>query len=196
MFTALLDTSVLWPSFQRDFLLSLAAEGLYRPIWSQVILDELTWAETEKRVNRGAEQAQAEFASRKLVDQMNWAFDDSCVSGWEPLEGTYDLPDPNDEHLVAAAVVGGAGVIVSDNIRDLPASKLPNGITVVRAAQFALDTVSVAPSVALKAVRDISARYESPPRTTEQLVEVLRSRYKMGAAVDLILDAQRQSPDN
>lgn len=193
MFTALLDTSVLWPSFQRDFLLSLAAEGLYRPIWSQAILDELTWAETAKRVSRGAEQAQAELASRKLVDQMNWAFDDSCVSGWERLEGSYGLPDPNDEHLVAAAAVGGAGVIVSDNIRDLPTSKLPNGISVVRAAQFALDTVSVAPSIALKAIHEISARYENPPRTVEQLLEVLRNRYKMGAAVDLIIEAQEQS---
>jgi hypothetical protein len=41
MFAALLDTSVLYPMYLRDTLLRVAAKGLYRPLWSQHVLDEL-----------------------------------------------------------------------------------------------------------------------------------------------------------
>lgn len=190
MFAALLDTSVLWPSLQRDFLLSLAAEGMYRPIWSQAILDELVYAEAAKRIQRGAAPEQAQRAAEHLATQMNWAFDDSSVTGWEPLVGSYGLPDPNDEHLVAAAVVGGAGVIVSDNVRDLPDERLPVGISVSSAAKFAVDTVSLDPLTALQAIRRISGRYTTPRRSEVYLLSVLDERYGMGEAVALMRTAR------
>ena len=62
------------------------------------------------------------MVSQRLADQMNWAFDDSCVHGWEPLVGSYRLPDPDDEHLVAAAVIGGAQASCGRPLRQPAAS--------------------------------------------------------------------------
>ena len=92
MFAALLDTSVLWPSLQRDFLLSLAVEGLYWPLWSTAILDELRYREAQKLICRGHDPALAAQRAQRLVDRMSTAFNDAVVVNWECLDGTFGLP--------------------------------------------------------------------------------------------------------
>lgn len=141
MFSAVLDTSVLWPSLQRDFLLSLAAERTYSPKWSTAILDELVFHEAEKLAARGSLPDEAKQSAQRLIDQMSGAFDDALVTDWEPLEGTYALQDPDDEHVVATAVMCDAEVIVTENLRDFPASKLPAPIRAIPARDFVHDTV-------------------------------------------------------
>jgi hypothetical protein len=90
VFAALLDTCVLWLSLQRDFLLSMAIEGLYRPLWSEAILQELHRHERYKLTDRGGEEADAPAQADRLLDNMRVHFDDALVTGWEPLEGTFD----------------------------------------------------------------------------------------------------------
>lgn len=188
MFIALLDTSVLWPSLQRDFLLSLAIERVYRPVWSEAILAELEYHEALKLQNRGTAEKDAQARAARLVDQMRTAFSDAVVTGWEPLEGSYGLPDSDDEHVVAAAQIAGAGVIVTANLKDFPSKLLPDGIEAIPVTDFARDAVSLSPTRSLTAIAQIASRSgRTGPQLSElDIVGVLEQRYGMTEAMAMV----------
>lgn len=191
VFSAVLDTSVLWPSVQRDLLLSLAAEGCYRPLWSTAILDELAYHEGKKLAARGTPLTEAATSARRLITRMSAAFDDALVTDWEPLAGTYGLPDPDDEHVVAAAVLGGAEVIVTENLKHFPPESLPAPIRAVRARDFAYDTVRAHLAQASRAVLAICERSgrHGPTISPADLLAILGERYRMTKAVEMLLAA-------
>jgi hypothetical protein len=89
MFTALLDTCVLYPSMQRDFLLSLAIEGMYRPIWSSAILREIEYVEHAKLIRQGIESTTACERAQRLVTMMRTVrtIDDILIQ----LSGRYGM---------------------------------------------------------------------------------------------------------
>ncbi|MPV49405.1 PIN domain-containing protein [Pseudactinotalea sp. HY160] len=191
MFAAVLDTSVLWPSLQRDFLLSLATERTYSPKWSTAILDELVFHEAEKLVKRGAAVDDAERSAQRLIGKMSSAFDDALVTDWEPLEGTYGLPDPDDEHVLATAVMCSAEVIVTENLKDFPDSKLPSPIRAIPARDFVYDTVRAHLTQSCRAVIamcDRSGR-QGPKLTATDLLTTLDDRYQMTETVELLAAA-------
>ena len=188
VFAAVLDTCTLWPSLQRDVLLSFAVEGIYRPLWSGAILAELEATECSKLVKRGAPVDDAKRKAAALIAAMRTAFDDACVTGWEPLDGTFGLPDPDDEHVLAAAVVGGAGAIVTENLKDLRVAATPPSIHVLTPAEFASDTVAVDPTRALQAVTAVSARVTRPQMEVDTILVELERRYGWYDAVDLLRD--------
>lgn len=185
MFVALLDTNVVWPSVQRDFLLSLHIQGAYRAVWSEAILEELEYHEALKLKKRGVDEREAEQRAHALIAQMREHFSDSTVHGWEGLEGTFGLPDSDDEHVVAAAVVGGAEVIVTENLKHFPAELMPTRIEVLGAAEFARNTVDLSPRGAIAAVDEIVARSGrlGPQLTRGGVLAVLEGRYGMVEAV-------------
>ena len=193
MFAAILDTCVLWPSLQRDFLLSMAAEGLYRPLWSEAILEEVHRHEQYKLIKRGRSGEEALGLADHLLLQMRSAFDDALVTGWESLEGTYGLPDVDDEHVVAAAVVGGAGAIVTDNLKHFPEHLVPSHIQVLSGKEFACNTTDVDPERAAQAVWQMSKRRskESP----QEIVDLLVKLYGMSNVAEAVAPILAHVPD-
>lgn len=186
MYAAVLDTSVLYPSLQRDFLLSLAAEGSYRALWSSAILDELHECEQEKLIETGFTPLRARSAADHLINTMGSAFDDAEVTDWERYVAAVELPDQDDRHVVACAIAGRADAIITSNLRDFPLERMPLSIEVMPPQTFALHNVTLDPSRARRAVDGIVARsgaHGRPRRTLTEVLEILEARYGMHEAV-------------
>ena len=68
---------------------------------------------------------------------MNASVPDCLVTNYEKLSTTIELPDPDDHHVVAAAIVGHADAIVTFNTKDFPIAVLqPYGIEVQHPDEF------------------------------------------------------------
>jgi predicted nucleic acid-binding protein len=158
MYAVVLDANVLVPSALCDTLLRLAGDGFYRPLWSQRILDEVEFAVLEVRPELTVEQV------RRRIQAMRSAFLDANVVGWEQVAAGLDLPDPDDRHVLAAAIAGGAQAIVTFNGKDFPQDKLaPRGIEARHPDEFLLDQLDLAPSVLLEVLVQQAAALRNPP---------------------------------
>lgn len=60
----------------------------------------------------------------RIRDLMDSHVRDCLVSGYETLIANLDLPDPNDRHVLAAAIKSGADMIVTFNLKHFPSEKL------------------------------------------------------------------------
>jgi len=158
VFSAQLDTCVLYPSYLRDVLLQIAQHGVYRALWSAEILDELARTLRVRHLARGHDAHTVDAYVRRLLEQMDMAFPDALVENWHSLVPTVTLPDPNDRHVVAAAIVGRADVIVTQNLRDFPPEALPSPLLVQNADTFLLDSLDLHPAAVIAAVRTVAAR--------------------------------------
>ena len=97
---------MLVPIAPCDTLLRLADSGAFRPLWSDRVVEEALRA--LQHIHPDIDQNR--FLSR--FRSMDEAFEDARVKGWEPLEHSIDLPDPDDRHVVAlaACLCSGAGI--------------------------------------------------------------------------------------
>ncbi len=162
-FTALLDANVLYPFMVRDVLLTLAYAGLYRPLWTNTITDE--W-----RRNLIAAKPHLEPNLRDTVETMERAFPEAIVGGYEDLIPSFDLPDPDDRHVLAAAVKGSASLIVTENLGDFPEAILSQyGIEACTADEFIVNTIQLYTTDAVAALREMRSRYDAPAMTPDEL---------------------------
>jgi len=165
--TVVYDACVLYPAPLRDLLVRLALAGLVRARWTDAILDEMARSILRKRADLSAEKL---ARTRKLMCE---AVPDCLVTGYKRLTSLH-LPDPDDRHILAAAIRTGAQLIVTSNLRHFPARDLrkyairaesPDAF-VLRLTDESLDDVA-------GVVRDQAASLRTPPASAFELLATL-----------------------
>ena len=110
--------------------------------------------------------------TRELV---NKAVPDCLVIGYENLVEGLTLPDPNDRHVLAAAIRSGAQLIVTFNLKDFPDESLaPYGIEAKHPDEFILDQLGLAPAAIVNVLHEQAQALKNPKRTVPELLETLR----------------------
>lgn len=165
-FVALYDACVLYPATLRNLLMHLALSGLFRARWTERIHDE--WMSNLLAKRSDLTRAQLE-RTRSL---MNASVPNCLVVGYEGLEAQLTLPDSNDLHVLAAAILCQAGTIVTFNLKDFPTKTLaPLGITAQHPDEFIEHAFGISPAAVIAAVRDHRASLTHPPKTADELLD-------------------------
>ena len=174
---ALLDASVLYPAALRNLLMRLAGAYLFQAKWTARIQDEWTVA-----LARDHPEFVKQIARTRVLMESSH-IPDAEVTGYELLIDTLTLPDPDDRHVLAAAIHGGATVIVTANLRHFPAATLaPHGLIVQHPDAFVFDLLTDDPDAVLATMLQHRLSLVSPPKTAEDYLATLE-RHHMTATV-------------
>jgi predicted nucleic acid-binding protein len=167
-YTAFFDACVFYPAPLRDLLIQLATTGLFRAKWTNQIHDEWIRNLLANRPDLDKEKLQR---TRTL---MNESVLDCLVTGYEQLIPCVDLPDPNDRHVLAAAIVSRSDAIVTTNLKHFPMEKLaPFNIEPIHPDEFIFNQFGLNQAKVITAVGKIRSRLRNPELNSEEYLSKL-----------------------
>lgn len=165
-FTVVYDACVLYPASIRDLAVELARTGLLRAKWTARIHAE--WINAVIRQRPELDRVRLE----RVATLMNSAVSECLVTGFESLEaGLTSLPDPDDRHVLAAAIHCSAQEIVTFNLHDFPEAALrPYGIRAVHPDVFVEHLLDLNGEAVCEAIRRIRRRLANPLCSPEEMI--------------------------
>lgn len=169
-YTVIYDACVLYPAPLRDLLIELASASLFRAKWSDEIHDEWIGALLKAR----PELEDALVRTRML---MNEAVLDCLVEGHHDLIPGLILPDPDDRHVLAAAIHAGADAIITFNLKDFPKDVAAQyNIEILHPDDFIEFQYDFENAAVIIAAQRCRARLKNPPLSVEEYLLVLANQ--------------------
>jgi predicted nucleic acid-binding protein len=164
---AIHDANVLYPAPIRDLFLRLAQSRLVFAHWTEMIHDEWVRNLLENNPSLSPENI---ARTRRL---MNAAVRDCLVTGYEVLINTVQLPDPDDRHVLAAAIHADAHAIITYNLKDFPSELLSrHGIEPLHPDEFLSSLVAAVPGSVCSVVKRQRESLRRPSYTALELLEI------------------------
>ena len=169
-YIVLYDACVLYPSALRDVLIELAMPhyGLFQAKWTERIESE--WLSNLIKNRPDLDPVKL----RRVAQLMRNAVPDCMVTNYEKLEAGLALPDPNDHHVLAAAIRCKAQAIITSNLKDFPAEVLQEfDVEAIHPDVFLINQFDLSNSKVLDAIKNIRTRLNRPPCTAVEYLELL-----------------------
>lgn len=165
----LLDDCVLFPMPLCDTLLRAAEANLYNVQFSQQILD----GATRNLVKKGR---MTELKASRFQAMIKSYFPKAMVEVPAELVDTM-TNHPDDRHVVAAAILVRAKIIVTFNLKHFPAKALaPWGIEAQHPDVFLTYLYESFPNAMVKLIRQQSQDLKNPPLSVAELLDKLSNQ--------------------
>ena len=143
----------------------LALTDLFKARWTDQIHDE--WINALLREEGKFTRDQLE----RVRDLMDLHVRDAKVTGYEYLIDSLSLPDPDDRHVLAAAICCNADAIVTANIKDFPENELRKyDIEVIHPDDFVCYQIELDPGRACNAVKCQREALKNPLKTIDEFL--------------------------
>lgn len=146
----------------------LGLSGLFRARWTNQIHEE--WKRNVLKNRPDLTAAQMDCTSAL----MDMAIPDALVTGYGDLCSSLELPDPDDRHVLAAAIRSKAEVIVTFNLKDFPARVLDAyDIEAMHPDDFVSDLWDLDQAAVLAAAQKQRRSLKRPPMDAGNYLEML-----------------------
>ena len=170
---AIIDSCVLYKAPLRDLLLNLALPSLqlYIPYWTDYIQEE--WV---LNLLKNRPDLKRENLDRTLFE-MKKSFPGAIITDYDKWINTITLPDPNDYHVLAAAIETRADYIITFNIKDFLSNDLTKySIKIIHPDDFIISLIDTDFTAVCKAVKQQRSFLKNPAKSAGELLDILQKQ--------------------
>ncbi len=161
-----LDSCILIKASLRDTLIRAYGSDFYRLHWSDDILAEVV----RNLVENGMTTVEG---ANRLEQRFRTVLEAAEVTGYSALISAM-TNHPKDRHVVAAAVAAGAQIIVTENLRDFPASALePFGIEAHTSDTFLVNLFDLDAEAMITIIHEQSQATNRPHLSVDTILDHL-----------------------